>query len=115
MKILNRNSLVNIAKQIKNDESQLLGRCLGLKAERISRIYQSYRHSGSLATFYVLYEWRGRRTQPELADTLIGALTDIGRRDLAQIVENVRQQNRGLTAEDFAHLAQKKKRPSSYY
>lgn len=114
MKILNRNSLVNIAKYIKNDESHLLGVCLGLKAERLSQIYRMYRHSASLATFYVLYEWRGRKTQPDLADKLIQALVSIGRRDLANIVTEVRQQNRGLTAEDFAHLSQKKTRRLSH-
>jgi len=71
MKILNRNSLVCLAKQIKNDESHLLGVCLGMRAEKISSIYRMYRHSAHLCTFYVLYEWRGRKTQPELADMLI--------------------------------------------
>ena len=71
MKILNRNSLVCLAKQIKNDESHLLGVCLGMRAEKISSIYRMYRHSAHLCTFYVLYEWRGRKTQPELADLLI--------------------------------------------
>ncbi|WAR27959.1 hypothetical protein MAR_013663 [Mya arenaria] len=71
LKILNRNSLVNLAKQVKNDESHLLGVCLGLKPEKLSNIYRTYRHSASLASFYVLYEWRGRTTQADLADRLI--------------------------------------------
>ncbi|XP_052784069.1 uncharacterized protein LOC128219927 isoform X2 [Mya arenaria] len=104
LKILNRNSLVNLAKQVKNDESHLLGVCLGLKPEKLSNIYRTYRHSASLASFYVLYEWRGRTTQADLADRLIQALKDIGRRDLAQILTDVRQSNRGLSAEDFEHL-----------
>ncbi|XP_060554916.1 uncharacterized protein LOC132715849 isoform X4 [Ruditapes philippinarum] len=104
LKILNRNSLVNLAKYIISDEGSLLGVCLGLKPEKISQIYRMYRHSSSLASFYVLYEWRGRKTQPDLADKLIQALFDIGRRDLASIVSDVRKQKRGLSSEDFAHL-----------
>ncbi|XP_053404596.1 uncharacterized protein LOC123553966 isoform X2 [Mercenaria mercenaria] len=104
LKILNRNSLVNLAKYVISDEGSLLGVCLGLKPEKISQIYRMYRHSSSLASFYVLYEWRGRKTQADLADKLIQALFDIGRRDLANIVSDVRKQNRGLSSEDFAHL-----------
>ena len=110
MKILNRNSLVNLAKYIKNDESHLLGVCLGLKTEKLSQIYRMYRHSSSLATFYVLYEWRGRKTNPEQADILIKALVSIGRKNLAEIVTEVRQQNRGLLPEDFALLTVKRGR-----
>lgn len=104
LKILNRNSLVNLAKYIISDEGSLLGVCLGLKPEKISQIYRTYRHSSSLASFYVLYEWRGRKTQPDLADRLINALFEIGRRDLSHIVSEVRKQNRGLSQDDFAHL-----------
>ncbi|KAL4220187.1 hypothetical protein ACF0H5_020595 [Mactra antiquata] len=104
LKILNRNSLVNLAKHVISDEGSLLGMCLGLKPEKISQIYRTYRHSSSLASFYVLYEWRGRKTDPDLAHQLIKALWDIGRRDLANIVSDVRKQNRGLLPEDFSHL-----------
>ncbi|XP_052216609.1 uncharacterized protein LOC127834638 isoform X2 [Dreissena polymorpha] len=104
LKILNRNSLVNLAKQIKNDESHLLGVCLGLRPEKMSSLFRMYRHSSSLTTFYVLYEWRGRKTQADLADRLIQALRDIGRNDLAQIVSEVRKSNRALTPQDFEHL-----------
>ena len=109
MKILNRNSLVNLAKYIISDEGSLLGVCLGLKPEKISQIYRMYRHSSSLASFYVLYEWRGRKTQPDLADKLIKALFDIGRRDLAHIVTEVRKSSRGLLPEDFSHLNTRKR------
>lgn len=104
LKILNRNSLVNLAKHVLTDEGSLLGMCLGLKPEKISQIYRMYRHSSSLASFYILYEWRGRKTDPDLADKLIKALFDIGKRDLANIVSEVRKQNRGLQADDFSHL-----------
>lgn len=95
---------MNLAKHVISDEGSLLGVCLGLRPEKISQIYRTYRHSSSLASFYVLYEWRGRTTDPDLADRLIQALFDIGRRDLAKIVSEVRNQNRGLSADDFAHL-----------
>ena len=101
LKILNRNSLVSLAKQLTGDEGHLLGVCMGMKPEKVGQIYRMYRHSYSLATFYVLYEWRGRRAQPELADTLIDGLYSIDRPDLASIVIEVRKKNRGLVSGDF--------------
>ena len=101
LRILNRNSLVNLAKQMTGDEGHLLGVCMGMKPEKVGQIYRMYRHSYSLATFYVLYEWRGRRAQPELADRLIEGLYNIDRPDLANIVAEVRKKNRAILPSDF--------------
>ena len=92
---------MNLAKHIGKEEGHLLGVRLGMKPEKVGQIIRMYRHSSSLASFYVLYEWRGRRTLPELADKLIHALKNIDRRDLANVVTHVREKNRGLLAEDF--------------
>ena len=83
------------------DEGHLLGVCMGMKPEKVGQIYRMYRHSYSLATFYVLYEWRGRRAAPELADRLIEGLYSIDRPDLANIVTEVRKKNRAILATDF--------------
>lgn len=101
LKILNRNSLVNLAKQLTGDEGHLLGVCMGMKPEKVGQMYRMYRHSYSLATFYVLYEWRGRKTHPEMADDLIEGLCSIDRPDLANILTEVRKRNRGLLPADF--------------
>ena len=74
---------------------------MGMKPEKVGQIYRMYRHSYSLATFYVLYEWRGRRAQPELADRLIDGLYNIDRPDLANIVSEVRKKNRAILPSDF--------------
>ncbi|KAK3605635.1 hypothetical protein CHS0354_027300 [Potamilus streckersoni] len=101
LKILARNSIVLLAKQMSGEEGHLLGVVLGMKPERINQIYKMYRHSGSLANFYILYEWRGRRVHPDQASQLVSGLQDIDRADLATIVTNVLKKNRTLSSTDF--------------
>lgn len=99
--LLKMESLMALARELTAEEGASLGHVLGIKDDRLKAIKEANDKDIVSANFGTLCEWRGRFARSAMADFLVSSLKTIGKVSYAELIIDVRKNNRALEKADF--------------